>query len=200
MIETGRALVTAPAELPVTRALAKAHVRANADDTSEDDLFDQIIAAATEDAETHLWRKLVTQTWDIWFDGFPCGGEGFEVPLPPLQSVTSITYVDADGVTQTLSSSLYQVDTSAEPAVIRAAYNETWPVVRDQTQQVVKVRAVVGYGGAALVPKAIVQGILVLIADRYEHRESFVTGTIVSDLPSAARHLLDRYAVRALVA
>jgi len=110
--------------------------------------------------------------------------------------VTSITYVDADGDSTVLSSSLYQTDTSAEPAVIRAAYGETWPVVRGETLQAVIVRAVVGYGIPAAVPAAIVQGILLAIGTLFAHREDLIVGTIAAKLPQAAEHLFDLHAVR----
>lgn len=201
MRETGRVLVTAPTELPVSRAEIKDHLRANVDDTEQDDLIDGIIEAAVDEAEQYTWRKFCTQTWDIYFDAFPSGGGCFEVPLPPLQSVTSITYVDADGVSTVLSSALYQVDTSAEPAIIRAAYNETWPVTRDQTLQVVKVRCVVGYLTIAKIPKAIIQAIKIIAGRMYGPvTEDVVVGTITATVPMAAQHLLDKHAVRRMVA
>lgn len=201
MRETGRVLITAPTELPVSRAEIKDHLRANVDDTAQDDLIDGLIASAVDEAESYTWRRFCTQTWDIYFDGFPPGGECFEVPLPPLQSVTSITYVDTDGVSTVLSSALYQVDTSAEPAVIRSAYNETWPVTRDQTLQVVKVRCVVGYTTVAKIPKTIIQAIKIIAGRLYGPvTEDVVVGTITATVPFAAQHLLDRHSVRRMVA
>jgi uncharacterized phiE125 gp8 family phage protein len=178
MIETGRALVTAPTEEPVSRAFAKQHLREDLDDTDQDDVIDNLIVAARDFVERRQWEALVTQTWDFWFDNFPEGGGAFQLSKPPLVSVTSIAYTDENGTTQTMDASDYQVDTSARPAVIRSAYNETWPSVRDETLKAVKVRVVVGYGNAAAVPARHKQAMLILIGDWYEHRESIVVGTI----------------------
>ena len=53
----------------------------------------QWIKAARRQAELHLSRYLITQTIDAYFDSF----EGDYLALPPLQSVTSITYTDSNG-------------------------------------------------------------------------------------------------------
>lgn len=198
MRETGRTLNSAPGAEPVTQAEAKLHLRE--DLTGQDDWIDDAIIAAREQVEKLTWRALITQTWDFYFDDFPVGGEPFEVPLPPLQSVTKVDYVDVDGNTQTLSSSLYQVHEFAEPAVIRAAYNETWPEVRDETLKAVLVRAVVGYGAAADVPLRYKQAVLLLIGHWYANRESVVIGTITNEVEQTLMSLVNTDAARARIA
>jgi len=184
---TGRTLVTAPTEEPVTRALAIAHLRDNPD-TDQADYIDQLIPSAREVVEEKLWRSLCTQTWDFFFEAFPCGD--IDVPLAPLRSVASISYVDADGVSQTLSSSLYSVDATSEPGRIRPAYNEVWPATRDSTMKAVTVRAVCGYGSAANVPYKVKQAILLVVGDYFNNRESVVVGTISSRIEGALDSLL----------
>ena len=60
--------------------------------------------------------------------------------------MTSIQYVDDAGDTQTLSTSLYQVDTKSQPGRIIPAYGESWPTVRSDTLNAVTVNFVAGYG------------------------------------------------------
>ena len=184
---TGRTLVTAPTEEPVTRALAIQCLHENAD-TDQADYIDHLIVAAREVIEEKLWRALCTQAWDFHFSGFPCGD--FEIPLAPLRLVTSVTYKDAAGDTQTLSSALYAVDTTSEPGRIRPVYGEVWPITRDHTMQSVTVRAVVGYGAAQNVPYKVRQAILLVVGDYYQHRESVIVGTISQRIEGALDSLL----------
>lgn len=133
--------------------------------TTGDPLISALISAARAAAEQELHRYLITQTLDAYFDSFPCVGRmviGSRYPeqipnefrLPPLQSVTSITYVDTAGATQTLAADQYTVDTKSQPARITPAYGVSWPATREQANAVT-VRFVAGYGAASAVPDII---------------------------------------------
>lgn len=160
--------------------------------TTSDPLLGLLIASARAAAETELHRYLVTQTLDAYFDSFPQYpnpayakyGTKWEILLPPLQSVTSITYVDTTGATQTLASDQYLVDSKSQPAKIAPAYGLYWPVARQQSNAVI-VRFVAGYGAAAAVPQCIKQWMLLRISSAYENRASLVVGTSgMVELPS----------------
>jgi uncharacterized phiE125 gp8 family phage protein len=112
-------LVTSATAEPVTRQQFKAHARITRDD--EDGVIDGYLLAARRYVETALRRQLVNATWRLTLDCFPAC---IDVPLPPLSSVSSITYVDTDGATQTLNSSLYRVDTYSQPGRITPAYDQ----------------------------------------------------------------------------
>jgi len=95
-------VAVAPAEEPVTVAEIKTHARISG--SASDTEIATMIAAARQYAEAELGRWIITQTVDAYFDAFPpC------FYLPPLQSITSITYIDSNGDSQTLDSSLYRV-------------------------------------------------------------------------------------------
>lgn len=177
-------LVTPPAVEPVTLTEAKAHLRR--DDTADDTLIATLITAARQNLDGRdgwLGRALVTQTWDLTIDGaFP---DEIAVPLPPLQSVTSVTYVDTDGATQTLATDQYRVLTDRAPAMIVPAHGVTWPSTRDQ-KAAVTVRFVAGYGDADDVPAPIKAAMLLHIGTMYRDRESVNIGNIVNDLPTYA--------------
>lgn len=198
-------LVTQPAQEPITLAQFKEHARISRDD--EDATIKGYIAAARLYAETRQRRQLITATWRLTLDGFPCAGVTYpygcytygtepdqfaiKVPRPPLQSVTSITYVDTDGVTQTLDDDLYRVDAESEPGRITPAYNQSWPYTRPQTNAVT-VTFVAGYGATpATVPATTRQAIEMLAAHFYENREAILTGTIATPTPLAVESLLE---------
>lgn len=166
-----------------------------------------VAVAHLDGAEGVLGRALLTQTWRLHLDQFPEGSwRGWErdlaevaivLPLPPLQSVTSISYVDADGQTQTLASSQYQVvNRRQRPSfVVEAVNGSGWPGTEDRPQAVT-VTFVAGYGAAADVPAPIRQAILLLTAQWYEQRQPIAVGAIVNTLPFAVDALLEPLRVR----
>lgn len=180
-------IVTQPQSEPVTLAEAKANL--SVDFTDDDSMIEDLIVAAREDAELFTRRGFITQTWDLFLECFPSNDfrDEIEIPISPLQSITSVKYLDNDGVQQTMSASDYIVDTSSEPARIRPAYNTSWPSTRDQ-MNAIEVRFVAGYGDATDVPKAIKAAINMHVAGLYEHREAN-TDIKVEDNPAASRLL-----------
>jgi uncharacterized phiE125 gp8 family phage protein len=154
--------------------IADASLGAGAPSTNSttDPVFTALIASARAAAELELGRYLITQTLDMYLDEFPCE-EPYEIYLPPIQSVSAITYVDSAGVTQTLSAPDYLVDSNSKPARITPAYGLYWPYTREQNNAV-KVRFIAGYGSASSVPDCIKQWMLMRIADLWTNRASLV--------------------------
>lgn len=126
------------------------------------------IKAAREYAELVQQRQLLTATWRLTLDRFP--DWEIKVPLPPLQSVSSITYVDSAGTTQTLSSANYLVSTDSEPGRITPAYSCYWPQTRIQ-MEAVKITFVAGYTAATLIPWKTIFAIKGIAAELYINRE-----------------------------
>src|SRR6185503_18271607 len=106
-------LITPPAIEPVTLAGAKLHLKV--DTTDDDTLITQLITTARARTEWHTQRALNTQSWILWLDCWPpCGI--IEIPLPPLQSVSSVTVYAPDDSTTVLDPATYQVDATSAPA------------------------------------------------------------------------------------
>lgn len=183
-------LITGPAEEPVSLSEAKAQVRVT------HDLEDELIAGKARTArswvETFTNRALVTQTWELRLPGFPACGAAIELPRPPLASVTSVTYVDEAGVTQTWSPAKYQVlkpaGDHADRGRILPAYGETYPTARGDEESVI-VRFVAGYGAAGDVPQALKDALLLKLGDLYTRRESGLAGTIFAETRAAEQLL-----------
>ena len=146
--------------------------------TTGDPLLNMLIAAARQHAETVLKRYLITQTIDLYLDCF----EEFEIKLPPIQSVSAITYVDTNGDTQTLAADQYLVDAVSTPARITPAYGVTWPSVRYQNNAV-KIRFIAGYGTASAVPQCIKNWMLMRIKQLYDQRDMVNVGNSVTEFP-----------------
>lgn len=182
------AVAAGPAIEPVTLSEARGHLRV---DHSDDDLLIMnLIVAAREHIEgTSTRRALITQTRDYWLPHF---SGSMEIPYPPLQSVTSVKYIDAAGAEQTLDSSVYAVVSDDIPGRVELAYGESWPTVRRESNAVA-IRFVAGYGAArGDVPATIRQGLLLLVGHLYENRE-LVAPVQLHTIPMGIKALLAPY-------
>lgn len=180
---------TAPTAEPVSLTEAKLHLRVDHDE--EDSLILGLIVAAREYAEMVTNRQLVTATWTAKLDYFPA--YELRLPHPPLASVTSIAYVDSQGTSQTLSASLYSVDTTSKPGMVTPIYGETWPAVQGQ-HHAVTIVYVAGHGGPESVPDGIKKAMLMSVGHWYENREAVVFGG-PAEVPMAVDALLSPFKV-----
>ncbi|MPZ36767.1 MAG: hypothetical protein GEU95_01675 [Rhizobiales bacterium] len=133
-------IVTPPASLPVTVAEAKTFGHIVDDD--EDELIENLIAAARDHVEQATGRIMVATEFLLSLDCFPRN----EVRLPrsPLIEVASVTYDDTDGIERTLSPTLYTVDTSSEPGWIVPTPTTRWPATYDGINAV-RIQFISGY-------------------------------------------------------
>lgn len=182
-------LVTPPTEEPVTLAEAKAHLRV--DGADEDSLIGCLITASRQWCEGYQNRAYVTQTWDLVLDEWPSEPpvDRIRIPLPPLQSVASVKYTDADGVQATMPASDYLVDVASQPGRLVLAYGKSWPTETLRPAAAIEIRFTAGYGAAAAVPETVRQAIKLLVGHLYEHREAASVDEI-REAPFAVKALL----------
>lgn len=170
-------LITPPAALPISLAEAKAHLRV--DHTDEDDLVEALIRAAVDHLDGWagiLGRALEPQTWRLSEARdvrLPRSG-AVRLPLGPVVSITSITYLDADGAEQTIAGASYWLH--GEDVVP----DDVWPEGTGLT-----VTWVAGTG----TPPAVKQAILLLVGHWYANREAVTAGAL-SNAPLAVAALL----------
>lgn len=155
----------APESEPVSAADAKLHLQVeySADDT----YIGQCIASARSHVEALTGTRLVSQTvvlrTDTWADLQ-------RLPVGPIVSISSITYTDVEGASQTLSTNVYEARLfGLEPEIV-LKHNQAWPTIRQGS--LIIVTAIAGY---ATLDPAILHALRILIADFYAQRESFGT-------------------------
>jgi len=159
----------APAEEPVTVDKAKAYGWISGGD--DDVLIAELIPAVREELEGWTGLQLVTATWKQYLDCWPCSSCCEIRPdKSPLLAVSSITYVDTAGDTQTWDSSLYQVDAVSRPGRIRPAYGQTWPSIRNQ-MNAITITFTAGFGNSAAVPFKLKQLLWQAAKYRFYHRD-----------------------------
>lgn len=171
---------------PVTLAEAKAQLRI-LDDASEDDLIAAYIGAARDHVEKYTGTALITQTRTLKVPNFSALQS---LSAAPLQSVTSITYLDTAGEEQALSTDVYEAVIDGLEASIRLKVGQSWPAVRP-VSDAVRATVVCGYGDTgAEVPAPIRQAMLLLIGHWFATREAVNVGNIVTEMPMGVEALL----------
>ncbi len=181
------ALVTAPTAEPLQVSEVRRHLAL--DDPYYDEYISSLVEVTRQKVEATTHRQLVTATYDLKLDRLPGGQDSLHLPYGKLQSVTSVTYTDTAGDTQTFSSGSYDVSTAKEPGTIRPSYAEVWPSARLE-QEAATVRFVCGYGAASAVPQAIKHAMLLLIGHYFQNREQTIIGVMASEIPQASQALL----------
>lgn len=139
-------LVDPPAKEPLTAVEAKS--RLNIGDEVSNDVVDAFIAAARQQidgADGWLGRALITQTWRGTLDSFPY--REIEVPLPPLQEIVSVSYLDGEGEFVELDPDQYEVLQGQRPVIV-PAHGTNWPSV-PRRPGAVTIEFVAGYGDDA---------------------------------------------------
>jgi uncharacterized phiE125 gp8 family phage protein len=189
--------VTAPSTEPLSTAEAKLHLRVDIDD--DDTIIARLITAARRKVEQYTRHALITQTWRMNMSGWPEDGDAFKVPLPPLQSVSSIKYKDTDGDESTWDSGEYIVDTDPTPGKVVLAHGESWPSTALYPTSPIAVTFVAGFGDASTdVPEDILAAMLLLIGHLYENREATVGVGNIQVLPLGVQSLLWDYRAKAM--
>lgn len=155
-------VITPVAVEPVTLQEANLQLRIITDISDvtaqpSDPLVTIAITAAREDAEHDTDRSFAPVTLEGALDAFPSGD--IVLPTSPVTAIDSITYIDTAGATQTLSSSLYALDTYGLSRCIKLAYGASWPVTR-VVPNAVRIQFKAGLA-TGLIPKVVKQAILI---------------------------------------
>lgn len=151
--------------------------------------INRVIKVARRRVESVTWRQLITATYTWKFDRFR---RTLWVPRPKLQSVTSLKYNDVTGVQVTLVEGTdYDVDIDSEPGRVVPVVNGNWPHSEGHINDIELIFKS-GYGLAGTdVPEELLQAMLVIIDDLYEHRG----GGMNRGTPQAAITLMREYRV-----
>jgi uncharacterized phiE125 gp8 family phage protein len=178
----------------VTVSEAKAQVGIAAAVTAYDSQIATMLAACIEWFEQETRRAFITQTWQMTLSAFPLGDEPIILPRPPLISVTSVAYVDADGASQTLGASSYLVRTKSNPGGIWLAYNGSWPTTHPEEPEAVTVTYVAGYGATMdSLPVLARHGVLLLFDHWWRNRGGGATNILIAvGIPPAVTSIAKR--------
>ena len=187
-------LATAPSTTPILLADVVTHLKwddaAGNVDYDADAYLTTLIDRAVEMGENETHSRFYTQTWDEYLDDFSDGV--LRPTLQPIQSITTLKYIDTGGSERTLANTVYELGKECGRDVIRLKYGQSWPAIRSHPDAIT-IRMVVGYGATAAIPEAIKHALHLLVATLATHR-----GDVDFTFPKAAKSLLSQNTYRGL--
>lgn len=182
-------LVTGPTTEPVTIHQAKKHLEIATSDTFHDDHIYRLIRSSREQFEHDTDQILVKQRLKIVL---PMPQE-FRFPQRPVSAIVSVSYYDTANVSQTLSSSVYQLDTARH--AFRLAYNQSWPDAIDRWDAFTVTYTAGSHDDSTTVPAIAQQAILLLVGHYFENRDMIGSqnGTLHAYESLVARYIRSSY-------
>lgn len=180
--------IAAATENPITLDEAKAHLRV--DTNADDALISSLISAAVSfiDYPGALGKVMVTQTWRQSVSAPDADGRLY-LTVGPVQSISGVSYFDADNQSQAASVGDFQLYKSEDWAFLAPKSGKTWPVVYNRPDAI-SITHVSGYGAASAVPQSLKTALLFLVAYWYEFR-----GDEVSEMPPTAEALINMHKI-----
>jgi uncharacterized phiE125 gp8 family phage protein len=184
--------ISDPAVLPVDKSWVK--FQAYIDYDGDDELLDLYIESAVDRLDGPnglLNRALITQTWMAQYEAFPAE---IRIPLPRLQSVSSITYLDASGSSQALPLDRFTVSgVGTDHARIKPV--DGWPTTA-KVDGAVTVIFLSGFGNEPEdVPAIIRHAILEMVSNAYENRASVGVDITAMTIPQTAMNAVTAWTV-----
>ena len=196
---------TPPLEEPVSLEEAKIYLRV--DDNDLDSLISDEIVNTRQFCERYTGLLLVSQAVSVYLDDWPTAQtnawwmglkEGHidevspavsavSLPIGPVQTLNSIDLLDNDGNATEVAPLPAYVTTGLMPMLVRKSGYQ-WPRPL-RAKEGIKVRLTVGFGSPSQVPFALRQGILQLLAHRFDNPSSAMVPKGVRSLWSSYRRI-----------
>lgn len=176
-------ILTPPTAEPITLEEVKARLRMTA--TADDALITSLIAPARAFAEKICGYSLASKTYIFSLRSFPWPHESIKLPVPPVSAIESITYLDADGDTQTWDAAEYMIGLTQIPAVVRPRKGFTYPATLqagDMDTVFVQFQAGPAEGALGIDFTNIYEAVRQLTVHFYSHPEA-INSDNLSEMP-----------------
>ncbi|MDH6265532.1 putative phiE125 gp8 family phage protein [Rhizobium sp. SG_E_25_P2] len=155
-------VTTPPSGEPVS--LAQVRQRLRIDATDDDNDIESMIREARDHVERYCNLRLSPQVMELQCDSF---GDFNRISVSPIRGLGAISYIDATGLEQTLSSDVYELISPMDlEFAITLRRLRAWPQIESGSRITVVVNA-----GFSDVPPAIRSAIYLHVAAGFEKRE-----------------------------
>lgn len=153
---------------PVGLAEVKQQVALPLSYTAHDQLLSGLIRQSREKVEHDSGIVCATGSF-VWKRATWPAGTCLSIPLRPVSAITSITYVDSSGATQTWSSANYSLDANRPKPVVLLGYGQAWPTHRGYENDIT-ITFVAGYSTATAIPQLVKQAVLLDVSREFNDR------------------------------
>lgn len=158
MQTTARAeVVVAPAVEPVSITEARSHVELAASDSNHDTELARAIEDARQQWERDTSEYFITRTMRLTLDSL----DEIQFPHRPVTAIASVKYYDSTNTQQTLSTSVYQLDTANNR--LRLAYDQSWPTYLDRWDSIEINYTLGSHSDETTVPAVAKRAMLLLV-------------------------------------
>lgn len=164
-----------PTTSPVSLAEIKRWIGIADDETSFDLLLEDLIATAARTVELYTDSTLISGSRT---ESFPAFDDPIALPFGPASAVTSITYYDTNDSQQTVSPSVYALDTISNPQLVVLNSGQSWPQVGSRVNPV----QITYTAGFANIPPPLKTAIRIIAAALFEDRTADVPDAAVTAL------------------
>ena len=162
----------------------------------DDDLIEIYISAAREWAELDTGCSLAQRQLPMAIDAFPTNGDGIPLPVAPVLSILSITYLNTLGIEVEVPNVDYELDIFASPREIVLTPNSEWPSDVGDFNNPIRITYMTGYSSPeespqdAPMPRSVKAAILLVVGHLYDHRNENVE-VALQTIPMGAKAFLD---------
>jgi uncharacterized phiE125 gp8 family phage protein len=186
-------LKTGPSVFPVTTQQAKLYLGIDESNNDFNSLIIKLLDGAIKRVEEATNRKLITQTWYQYEYDWPMNCDYIELRYNPVQSITAVSYkIYQSGSYTTLSSSIYELDETSEPARLWLNDGQTWPSSALSDIKPIQIEFVCGYGdNEEDIDGDLIVAIMQIVEHWFENRGTVFTGTIVKEIPGSAQDIIE---------
>lgn len=198
----GVRVVTGVDTEPVTLGMAWAQLKIVPDgdplSSPYDDWLETIgIPAAREYCENYSGLSIGLKVLELGTNGFPEGG--IQLLSDPVDSVSMVTYIDGEGVTNVMDEAAYElsyvvVNNFSRLWYLNPAYGTSWPAARNSANSV-RVEYTVGYTAENPIPGVVRSAVLVMLGHLDANRED-TTPVAVHEIPNGVKCFLDQVRVQ----
>lgn len=185
-------VITANPTLLIELTEVKSHLKVDVD--ADDSLITNLIKAATSSCQEYTNRFFLSTELKQYSNSWDGISELFK---SPVSSITAIKYYDNLNNQITLDASIYSLNSTIMPSRIETKVDQSFPTVTERWDAV-EVNYHVGAGDVSDVDQGIKQAVLLTIGHWYANRETVVVGRIATEIPMAAKYLLDQYKIQVI--
>lgn len=209
VIRTSESVITPSSVSPVDIDYVKKHLKSIG--SADDVLIASWILASAAYFEEQTGRQLMTTVREYWLDEFPSTNQKIEIPRPPLRSVQSVEYVDANGDVLSFTDGgspeglAYDVKAPAgpyaRPGWVVPKYGGVWPVARFEPGTV-RIQFTAGYGDSADdLPDLVKAALLLLVGqfDQFRSETHMAERGALARLPLGLDLMMDGFKSSALI-
>ena len=210
-------VIVPPANPAVLLSTFKEHIVVTT--SLNDNILQLYLDAAIQFAENYTGKDLITRTYQTFRDFFPnpsqnegyypfgrvptgatsiipstVGNVGFELRRSPLQAVNAITYIDSDGNSQTVDSTIYYFTVEEDYSeVLLINDDSTWPENAFTRLQSIQIEFATGIGDTSTdIPACWQVAIMEHAAMLWANRGDCSDSGCMKMLPAAAKAFYDQ--------